>query len=72
MRTSTHGLAPGTAIRVSNAPSRRHARGVITRLFAGLVEFRADYDGSIRLAKLADVHAKRKSRAGRRSQEVAA
>lgn len=72
MRTSTHGLAVGSAIRITNAPSRRHARGVITRLFQGLVEFRADYDGSIRLAKLADVHTRRKARAGRRSQEVAA
>lgn len=72
MRTSTHGLAVGSIIRVSNAPSRRHARGQITRLFDGKVEYRSDGDGSLRLAALADVHARRRRNAGRRSQERAA
>ena len=70
MRTSTHGLGPGTPIRISNASSRRHARGRITRLLGGMVEYRSDGDASLRLVRLEDVHAKR-SRAGRRSQEVA-
>ena len=60
MRTTTSGLEAGTFIKVSNPSSRKHGKGYITRVFDDAVEYRSDYDNSIRLTKLADVHVPRK------------
>ena len=59
MRSTTRGLAPGQPIRIANAASRRHSRGVVVRLFADRLEYRSDADSSLRLAPLADVHVRR-------------
>ena len=70
MRTTAHGLAVGTKVRVTGAP-RRHARGKITRLFSvpksdgttiALAEYRSDADASIRLARVDRIHAVRLKR----------
>ena len=68
MRTTTSGLEVGTFIKVSNASSRKHGKGTVTRVFNPIldhdltVEYRSDYDNSLRLAKLADVHIPRKKK----------
>ena len=64
MRTTAHGLAVGTKVRVTGAP-RRHARGTVTRIFEGRLEYRSDGDCSLRLVPIAAVHVRRKSRTRR-------
>ena len=48
MRTTAHGLAAGTRIRITGT-GRRHSRGTITRIFEGKLEYRSDGDCSLRL-----------------------
>ena len=61
MRTTAHGLAPGTRIRVTGT-SRRHSRGTVTRIFEGRLEYRSDGDCSLRLVPIAAVHVVRLKR----------
>jgi hypothetical protein len=57
MSRTIHKLLPGTPIRISNAYSRRVARGKFVRMtHNGFVEYRCYYNLGLYYAPLAEVH----------------